>query len=237
MWLYFVHPPSWYRKSMWRTDASSSHSVATMLPSHCHVLLILLGISHDTGSRLVRESEGRVGRRQWRARKDGGANTTDNTAQVDTVPERFDLNKEVSPVLDGEGNFVGQAISLLQRLNERLTALQALDEQQIRRLESLEYRLTKIEVQGQEKYEALRTELREVSRRAQQLDWQSSKMDASLEGIKLDTTGLKHGQDQLRGLHGTEHRRRGENNIRMNLKEIGCSEVDWIELAQDKDRM
>nr|CAD7579180.1 unnamed protein product [Timema californicum] len=133
-------PLSWCRKSMWQTDASGSHSVATMLPSHCHVLLILLGISHDTGSRLARESEGRVGRRQWRARKDGGANTTESTAQVDSVPERFDLNKEVSPVMDGEGNFVGQAISLLQRLNERLTALQALDEQQIRRLESLEYR-------------------------------------------------------------------------------------------------
>ncbi|CAG2068800.1 unnamed protein product, partial [Timema podura] len=128
---------------------------------------------------------------------------TARKTQVDTIPEKIDLDKEVSPVLDGESNFVGQAISLLQRLNERLTALQALDEQQIRRLESLEYRLTKIEVQGQEKYEALRTELREVSRRAQQLDWQSSKMDASLEGIKLDTTGLKHGQDQLRGLHGT----------------------------------
>ncbi|CAG2058107.1 unnamed protein product, partial [Timema podura] len=27
-----------------------------------------------------------------------------------------------------------------------------------------------------------------------------------------------------------------EDSIRMDLKEIGCSEVDWIELAQDRDR-
>jgi hypothetical protein len=27
-----------------------------------------------------------------------------------------------------------------------------------------------------------------------------------------------------------------EDNIKMDLKEVGCSVVDWIELAQDKDR-
>ena len=31
-------------------------------------------------------------------------------------------------------------------------------------------------------------------------------------------------------------RRRWEDNIKMNLKEIGCGLVDWIELAQDRDR-
>nr|CAD7264571.1 unnamed protein product [Timema shepardi] len=28
-----------------------------------------------------------------------------------------------------------------------------------------------------------------------------------------------------------------EDGIRINVKEIGCNEVDWIELAQDKDRL
>jgi len=31
-------------------------------------------------------------------------------------------------------------------------------------------------------------------------------------------------------------RRRWEDNIKMDLKEVGCEGVDWIELAQDRDR-
>jgi len=31
-------------------------------------------------------------------------------------------------------------------------------------------------------------------------------------------------------------RRRWVDNIRMNLQEVGCGYVDWIELAQDRDR-
>ena len=31
-------------------------------------------------------------------------------------------------------------------------------------------------------------------------------------------------------------RRRWEDNIRMDLQEVGCGYVDWIYLAQDRDR-
>jgi hypothetical protein len=31
-------------------------------------------------------------------------------------------------------------------------------------------------------------------------------------------------------------RRRWENNIRMDLQEVGCGGMDWIGLAQDRDR-
>ena len=31
-------------------------------------------------------------------------------------------------------------------------------------------------------------------------------------------------------------RRRWEDNITMDLQEVGCGGVDWIELAQDRDR-
>ena len=31
-------------------------------------------------------------------------------------------------------------------------------------------------------------------------------------------------------------RRRWEDNIRMDLREMGCGCVDWMELAQDRDR-
>jgi hypothetical protein len=31
-------------------------------------------------------------------------------------------------------------------------------------------------------------------------------------------------------------RHRWENNIKMDLREVGCGSMDWIELAQDRDR-
>ena len=31
-------------------------------------------------------------------------------------------------------------------------------------------------------------------------------------------------------------RRRWEGNIKMDLQEVGCGGMDWIELAQDRDR-
>jgi len=31
-------------------------------------------------------------------------------------------------------------------------------------------------------------------------------------------------------------RRRWEDNIKMDLQEVGCGGVDWIELAQNRDR-
>jgi len=32
------------------------------------------------------------------------------------------------------------------------------------------------------------------------------------------------------------HRRRCEDNIKMDLQEVGCGGVDWINLAEDRDR-
>jgi hypothetical protein len=31
-------------------------------------------------------------------------------------------------------------------------------------------------------------------------------------------------------------RRKWENNIKMDLREVGCGDIDWIALAQDRDR-
>jgi hypothetical protein len=32
-------------------------------------------------------------------------------------------------------------------------------------------------------------------------------------------------------------RHRWEDNIRMDLQEVGCGDMDWIGLAQDRDRL
>jgi hypothetical protein len=38
------------------------------------------------------------------------------------------------------------------------------------------------------------------------------------------------------GKDRSEHRRRWEDNIRMDLREIGREGVDWIHLAQDRNQ-
>jgi hypothetical protein len=32
-------------------------------------------------------------------------------------------------------------------------------------------------------------------------------------------------------------RRRWEDNIKIDLQEVGCGDMDWIDLAQDRDRL
>ena len=43
--------------------------------------------------------------------------------------------------------------------------------------------------------------------------------------------GKRNGRKPLGG-----YRHRWEDNIKMDLQEVGCGGTDWIELAQDRDR-
>jgi hypothetical protein len=40
----------------------------------------------------------------------------------------------------------------------------------------------------------------------------------------------------VRKPEGKRHRRRWEDNIKMDLREIGWGGMDWIDLAQDRDQ-
>ena len=50
-------------------------------------------------------------------------------------------------------------------------------------------------------------------------------------GVYRVLLGKPEGRRPLR-----RHRRRWVDNIRMNLQEVGCGYMDWIGLAQDRDR-
>ena len=50
-------------------------------------------------------------------------------------------------------------------------------------------------------------------------------------GVYMDLVGKPEGKITLR-----RPRRRWVDNIRMDLQEVGCGHVDWIGLAQDRDR-
>jgi len=41
--------------------------------------------------------------------------------------------------------------------------------------------------------------------------------------------------ENLKGRHHTQHRNRWEDNIRMDLREIGWEGVDWIHVGEDRD--
>jgi hypothetical protein len=43
------------------------------------------------------------------------------------------------------------------------------------------------------------------------------------------------GKPEGRRLLG-RHRRRWEDNIKMDLQEVGCGNMDWVDLVQDRDR-
>ena len=50
-------------------------------------------------------------------------------------------------------------------------------------------------------------------------------------GVYRVLMGKPEGKRQL-----GRHRRRWEDNIKMDLQEVGCGRMDWIEVAQDRDR-
>jgi len=50
-------------------------------------------------------------------------------------------------------------------------------------------------------------------------------------GVYKVLVGKPEGKRPLR-----RPRRRWEDNIKMDLQEVGCGGVSWIELAQDRDR-
>jgi len=51
------------------------------------------------------------------------------------------------------------------------------------------------------------------------------------KGVNGVLVGKPEGKRPLR-----KPRRRWEDNIKMDLQEVGCGGMDWVELAHDRDR-
>ena len=57
----------------------------------------------------------------------------------------------------------------------------------------------------------------------------------SIYGERSDAYRVLVGKPEGKGPLGRS-RHRWKDNIKMDLQEVGCGGVDWIELAQDRDR-
>jgi hypothetical protein len=57
----------------------------------------------------------------------------------------------------------------------------------------------------------------------------------SVSNLHLSVYRVLVGKPEGKRLLGRP-RRRWENNIKMDLQEVGCGGMDWIWLAQDRDR-
>ena len=60
--------------------------------------------------------------------------------------------------------------------------------------------------------------------------WHAARM-GERRGLCRVLVGKPEGQRPL-----VRHRRRWEDNIKMDLQEVGCGGMVWIDLAQDRDR-
>ncbi|XP_055686863.1 angiopoietin-related protein 7 [Lutzomyia longipalpis] len=92
--------------------------------------------------------------------------------------------------------------SILARLYDRLATIVTLDEQLLKRLEALEYKITRIEVSNQERYDAIRAEVRELSRRYQNFDWILTKTEGTVEELKGEWDAVKGSLYQVSGKGG-----------------------------------
>ena len=72
--------------------------------------------------------------------------------------------------------------------------------------------------------------VRVIKSRTMRWEWHVARMGEK-RGIYMVLVGKPEGKRQF-----GRPRRRWKDNINMNLQEVGCGGMDWIELAQDRDR-
>ncbi|XP_059609170.1 microfibril-associated glycoprotein 4 [Phlebotomus argentipes] len=95
-------------------------------------------------------------------------------------------------------DYASSGDSILARLYDRIAGIMDVDEQILKRLEALEYKITRVEVSNQDRYDAIRAEVRELSRRYQNVDWILTKAEGSIEELKGEWDAVKGNLYQVR---------------------------------------
>ena len=99
---------------------------------------------------------------------------------------------------DGAFTAAGTMLVHLQRISDRLGSLESLQMQGLRRIEALDYRLTRVEVQVQERSEVVRGAASEASRRLQTVEAEIGRIETLLDVVRDESSAIRAGQSELK---------------------------------------
>ncbi|XP_046440792.1 fibrinogen C domain-containing protein 1-like [Daphnia pulex] len=92
----------------------------------------------------------------------------------------------------------GRLMAHLQRITERLSSMESLQIQTLRKLEGIDYRLTRVEVQMQERGDSVRNLAADTSRRLQQLESDVGRIETLLDVVRDESVAIRTGQAELK---------------------------------------
>ena len=88
----------------------------------------------------------------------------------------------------------------LERILERLTTIEGLQVQTLRRIEGLDYRLTRVEIQVQERGETIRNSAAEAGRRLQTVEAEIGRVETLLDVVRDETTHIRTAQTEFKSI-------------------------------------
>uniref|UniRef100_A0A0N7ZPE4 Fibrinogen C domain-containing protein n=1 Tax=Daphnia magna TaxID=35525 RepID=A0A0N7ZPE4_9CRUS len=98
----------------------------------------------------------------------------------------------------GPSFVTGRIMAHLQRITERMSSVESLQIQTLRKLEGIDYRLTRVEVQMQERGDTVRNLAADTSRRLQQLESDVGRIETLLDVVRDESIAVRAGQTELK---------------------------------------
>jgi len=131
------------------------------------------------------------------------------------------IEKELPVKADVGGSQFSSSSSNLdhfQRLTERLTSIESLQVQTLLKLEGLDYRLTRVEVQTQERSDSQRNLVTDAARRLQTMEGNIGRIQTVMDTIRDESNDIRSSQSELKYLFNSQSREgstpgRGSDNV------------------------